>query len=79
MPPDAHVTLGELVRQVHGLAGSVDRMGEQIAGLREKTAVDYIRLGALEERVKSLEEWKRWAVRIIVGGVVMAALALILK
>ncbi len=77
--PDDDVTTGEIARQVKGMGDSLDRLTVAVHSLDVKHAGDFVRLGGLEARVVSLEEWKRWAVRIIVGGVAAAILALVLR
>ena len=78
MPPEDVVTLGELGRRIDGMGSSLDKLADAVHGMDTKQNADFVRIGHLEARVESLEEWKRWAVRIVLAAVVAAALAVIL-
>ena len=73
------VTLGELARRIDGMGSSLDKLTDAVHGMDTKQSADFVKIGHLESRVASLEEWKRWAVRIIVAGVAAALLALVIN
>ena len=77
MPPEDARTLGELGRRIDGMGASLDKLTDAVHTMDTKQSADYVKIGHLEARVASLEEWKRWAVRIVVGAVVVALVALL--
>lgn len=78
MAPEDVVTLGELGRRIDGMGSSLDRLTNAVHSIDKRQAGDFVKLGHLEARVASLEEWKRWAVRIVLGAVTLGVLGLVL-
>lgn len=72
------VTLGELGRRIDGMGKSLDKLADAVHQMDKKQSADFIRLGHLEARVASLEDWKTWAMRIVIGAVIAGVLALVL-
>lgn len=78
MAPEDARTIGELGRRIDGMGSSLDKLTDAVHGMDTKQSADFVRIGHLEARVGSLEEWKRWAVRIVLGTVALSALAVLL-
>lgn len=59
------------------LEGAVKELTGVVNKLATRDAADLVRIGNLEARTAALEEWKRWAVRLVLGAVILAGLALV--
>lgn len=63
------VTLGEVNRKVDTVLSTIGDLSTSVGQL--PTYRDH---SALETRVSKVEDWQTWALRLLVGGLVLAAL-----
>lgn len=68
----ANVTVEELFRAVNLIRGDIYKLTSKIDEKPSKRDIEY-----LERRVKDLEEWRIWAMRIGVPGLAAGVLSLI--
>lgn len=52
---------------------------QRLANLETRKAVDEVHFANLSARLVAIEDTLKWLVRLVFGGIVMAALALILQ
>lgn len=55
---------------------SVDR---RLAALETRTAVDDVHRTTVEKRLHAIEDTLKWLVRLVMGGLVMALVAFVLR
>ena len=75
------VTVGELGRRFQKFEDNVTAKLDDVAGkLDNRPSWNDVRdhTAPLRERIQKLEDWQTWAFRIVLGGVVLAVLALVL-
>jgi len=70
-------TLGELARGQERVEHQLGVLTEAVTTSSAKQAADFVRLGALEQRIKALESWQTWATRLVVGAIITGALGLL--
>jgi hypothetical protein len=80
-PVESDVSTGEIGRRLDRFEGAVTSALSDISGkldLRPDWAdVRRIEKG-LQEQISRLEDWQRWAGRIIIGAVILAVLGVVL-
>lgn len=86
--PESEVTLGEVNRNVQGLAGRLDAMASQLSAVPSWTDLERTERHLTEklqraedqlgDRVGDLEGTTTWLGRAVIGGVVLALLGAIL-
>jgi hypothetical protein len=80
-PVESDVSTGEIGRRLDRFETTVTGALSDIAGkldLRPDWAdVRRIEKG-LQERIQELEDWQKWAGRLIIGGVILAILGVVL-
>ena len=79
--PDSPLTQ----RDVQGLRESLEKLDRTMSVLQERMEATYVRkdvldpaLRALQEDVTEVREWQTWALRIVVGAVLLALLGAVL-
>lgn len=51
----------------------------RLAALEKQGAVDDVHRGNVEKRLSSIEDTLKWLVRLVIGAIIMAAMAYALK
>lgn len=72
-------------RDIESLRTTLDRLDKTIERFQEQTATTYARkdvmeprLAAVEKDVEQIQGWSTWAVRIVLGAIIVALLGLVL-
>ncbi len=66
------LTLGERIRKIEDdIAASRSHLAE----LLSRDRADYVHIETLKARVTAVEDWQRWALRVVVGAVLLGLLA----
>lgn len=72
------VTHGEVVRALGALETKVDVLTTAVNASNQKSAADYVRIGHLEARIVALEDWQKWAQRLILAAVIAAVIGVVI-
>ncbi|KZM76634.1 hypothetical protein [Cellulosimicrobium sp. I38E] len=72
------VTHGEVVRALGALETKVDVLTAAVNSASTKSAADYVRIGHLEARIVALEDWQKWAQRLVLAAVIAAVVGLVI-
>jgi len=67
------VTLGEVNRKVDAVLTSVQAVSDKVGELPT-----YRDFNALDKRLADVEAWQTWALRLIVGALILAVLGVVL-
>lgn len=67
------VTLGEVNRKVDTVVTAIGALSQQVGQL--PTYRDFT---GLEQRVSNVESWQTWALRLVVGAVLIAVVGVVL-
>ena len=80
MSPDqtTAVTLGEVSRSLADVETQLEKLTTAVNTSTTKSAADFVRLGHLEARVTGLEDWQKWAARVILGIVLTAVVGVVI-
>lgn len=80
MSPDQtqEVTLGEVSRGLADVETQLEKLTDAVNTSTTKSAADFVRLGHIEARVGALEDWQKWAMRVVLGLVLTAVVGLVI-
>lgn len=79
MPPDDALTDHEVRRGFARLEDALTTLTQTVTTIAHRDAADYERFQAIDARLRRLESWQTWTLRIIVAAVGAAALALVVR
>lgn len=80
MSPDqtTAVTLGEVSRSLEGVEKQLETLTVAVNTSSTKSAADYVRIGHLEARIVALEDWQKWAMRVVLGLILTAVVGVVI-
>lgn len=71
-------TPGEMARALRALTRSTEQLAATVNELASRDRADLLRFEHLAQRIEVLESWQTWAMRIVLGVVITAAIGLVL-
>ena len=75
---DDDLTPSEVARALNALTRSTESLTATVSKLASRDAADLQRFAHHEQRIAALEDWQRWAVRVVLGLVITAVVGLAL-
>lgn len=74
MENNGHVPLSD---RLHTIDQKLDKLTDSLNSVSVSMAVDPLRHASHEHRLNKLESISDWSIRLVIGGVIMAVLALV--
>lgn len=81
MPAGEDYSIGELIRSIAALRAELAETRRDLSEIRKietRTAVTEHRIREAHTRIDELDDAQRWAMRLVVGAIVLAVLSLVL-
>jgi len=72
------ITTGELGRRLDVMNATLGGVQEKLGEAAQRDARDYVMLAEHERRIKGLESWQTWALRVVLGLVIAAVVGVVL-
>ena len=76
-PTNEPMTSGEVARTLANLATQLHALRAELQPVITRDAADAERFRVIERRLDSLEDWKTWLVRLVIGAVIVGLLSLV--